>query len=343
MKTTRGWAWLVAAGVLAGCQPAISVNVGLGGSGGKIREASVGKGEGAEKIAIVEVRGLIQDGPRFDLLGEGANPVHEFVSALDLAARDDAVKAVVVRISSPGGTVAASETLYRALRGFAERTGKPVVISMGEVAASGGYYLALAGDEVVAQPTTITGSIGVIFPTLNASEGLAKIGVRSRSVTSGPNKDLVNPLEPVREGHMAIVQGLVDDFYAGFKGLVLSRRRWVRAEDVARATDGRVFTGREALALGLVDRLGGLEEAIERAKERAGVPDARVVKYLSGAGRSVQSVYATAELTRGLIPPTASPQGAQVNLVQVNLGDFARSPGAVGTSGFYYLWWPEGM
>lgn len=332
----------IACGLLGACHPSVNINVGIRGDG-RVHEASVGSGAlTGDKIAIVEVRGLIQDGPRAAVLMEGANPVDRFVSALSLAESDKAVKAIVVRVSSPGGTVAASETMHMALREFSAKTGKPVVISMGEIAASGGYYIALAGDEIIAQPSTITGSIGVIVPTINAADGLAKIGIHSRAITSGPNKDIANPLVPEREAHVALLQGMVDDFYASFKKLVLERRPGLREEKIAEATDGRVFTGRAALEIGLVDRLGGLEEAIERAKERAGVTDARVVKY-TDSSEAVQSPYANASAAASAAPALgATGAGTQVNVVQLNLGDLARSPGAVGTSGVYYLWMVSG-
>jgi len=311
--------------LLAGCQPKVAVNVGFGG--GKIKEVAVLDSGESSKVAVIEVRGLIADFNRPTLLGPGVNVVDRFVAELEMARKDTSVKAVVLRLNSPGGTVTASDTMYRELRRFRDETGKPVVASMSEVAASGAYYLALGADTIYAQPTTITASIGVIFPTLNVSEGLAKIGVHSRSVTSGPNKDIANPLEPMREGQYAVLQAMVDEYYAAFKGLVVERRKLSR-EVVDQATDGRIVTGRQAKAWGLVDENGGLREAFDEAKRRAGLDRARLVKYVE-EGRPVQSPYASA----GDVMPKV-----ETNIVQINMPELSAL--GVGAAGAYYVWMP---
>jgi protease IV len=204
------------------CAP-LSVTIGVGPGDRKLHETTVltDTGGDGDKVAMIDVRGLIADVREPALFGEGHNPVDEFLSRLERAGKDGSVKAVILRINSPGGTVTASDILYREVLRFRETTKKPVVASLGEVAASGGYYLALSADRIIAQPTSITGSIGVIIPTVNFSEGLSRIGIQSRSIKSGPNKDIANPLEPIREGQYAVLQGIVDEFYASFKGLVI--------------------------------------------------------------------------------------------------------------------------
>jgi len=313
---------------LTACSPVIRIDVG--GSAARLKEGVVlsDPGAGRAKVALIDVRGLISDAERPSLLGPGSNPVDRFLSALALAERDPSVKAIVVRISSPGGTVTASDILHREVRRFRETSGKPVVASLGEVAASGGYYLALAADRIIAEPTSITGSIGVIIPTVNISDGLSRIGVVSRSIKSGPNKDLGNPLEAAREGQYAVLQGLVDEYYARFKDLVVARRPGLRAEDLDDATDGRVFSGERAVRIGLADEVGGIREAFAAAKSLAGVTGATLVKY-ADENREVRSAYSTA---------APVPAGTTaINLVQVNLAD---PIGASETSGIYYLWTP---
>lgn len=315
---------------LAACTPKIQVN--FGESGGKIIESVVldEPSRGVEKIAQIDVRGLLVDARRPGLLGSGPNPVDQFVKALDTARNDANVRALVVRISSPGGTVTASDIMHDELRRFRTETGKPVIASIGEIGASGGYYLALAADEIIVQPTSITGSIGVIFPTLNVSQGLGMIGIQSRAVKSGPNKDLANPLEPMREAQYALLQSQVDELFARFKGLVIERRPALKPEDVDAATDGRVMTGTMAVKLGLADGEGGIREAYARAKDRAGLKSARLVKYADEEARTPQTPY------------SASPGAGQVNLIQVQLSEFGVG-GRFGmeSSGFYYLWLPE--
>ncbi len=303
MKWMKGCVAMVAAVALVGlggCMPR-SVTLNFGPVDTSLRRAVVGGVESPDersaqdKVAVIDVRGLIVDMEAGDsLLGPaGCNPVDSMAAMLERAEREPDVRAVVLRINSPGGSVTASDQVYRLVRGFAERTRKPVVASLGEIAASGGYYLALAADEIVVEPTSITASIGVIMPTVNVSGGLAKLGVVSRAVKSGVNKDMGNPLEPAKDSHYAILQGMVDEYYGRFRGLVVARRGEKlspgRIDDL---TDGRVVTGAEAARVGLADREGGLETALLRAREMAGVSKAAVVKYYVRDSVPPRTMYA---------------------------------------------------
>lgn len=269
---------LVVALMLGGCMPS-SVTISLRPESLDLREAEVLADERAtHKVALIDARGLIADSSRSGLFMDGPNPVDEVLRRLNEAADDRSVKAIVIRINSPGGTVTASDILYREIERFRRETGKPVVASLGELAASGGYYIALAADRIVAEPTSITGSIGVLFPGINVSRGLASIGVFSTTVTSGPNKALGDPLGPINQEHQAILQGLVDEYHAMFVERVRSRRV-VDANRLSELTDGRVVTGAEAARAGLADELGGVREAFEAAKSLAGLERARLIKY----------------------------------------------------------------
>lgn len=332
---------LLAAATLGGCSP-VTFAFTFGADPLRVAEVPVAEDKNAQdKVVMIDIRGLIADDPGEGLgpflLGAG-NPVDELTYRLEMAERDPRVKAVILRINSPGGTVTASDMMYREVRRFAERSKKPVLASLGEVAASGGYYLALAADEIIAEPTSITGSIGVIVPTLNVSEGLAKIGIKARNVKSGSNKDMGDPLVPAREEHYALIQTLVDEYYAQFKSLVVARRTpaGLKAEFVDELTDGRVVTGTRAAAVGLVDKTGGIRDAFDAAKVRAGISTAKLVKYHSRGSRP-RSPYATATE-----PPAASagaaPTGAgDFNLINLQLGNFG--PGSRSTN-VYYLWAP---
>jgi protease-4 len=290
------------------------------------------KDPGQARIALIDVRGLLIDARKPSLLGEGSNPVDRFIQHLALAEADNDVKAVVVRINSPGGTVTSSDIMHRELRRFMERSKKPVVVSLGEIAASGGYYLAIASDHIIAEPTTVTGSIGVIMPTFNFSEGLNKIGIRSKSVKSAANKDMANPFEPIRDGQYEVLQGLVDEFFARFKALVLERRT-IDPANVATVTDGRVFTGQQALKLGLVDELGGVREAFHTAKKLASLDRAAMVKY-SGTGNPARTAYSLSET-----PAAAQSQGPGMTL-RMDMGGPLADVAPSETSGLYYLWMP---
>jgi protease-4 len=283
------------------------------------------------KIAMIDVTGLIIDSPAPGLLAEGDNPVSSFVEALERARDDDDVKAVVLRLNSPGGTVTASDVMYREVVHFREETGKPVVMLMSDVAASGAYYLACAGDTVIAHETTITGSIGVIMQLVNFSEGMDKIGISADAVTSGPNKSMGSPFEPEEAEHRALFQEMVDEFYARFRTVVLTERQLSPA-DIDWVTDGRIVSGARAAEIGLVDRTGSLRDAFEEAKALAGMEEAQLVKY-HRAYSYVGSAYATAPA--GNVGPATTQ--TQINMIQLNLP----SLNELVQPGFWYLWDPN--
>jgi protease-4 len=186
---------------------------------------------------------------------------------------DDRIKGVVLRIDSPGGAVAPTQELYTELLKLVQS--KPVVTSMGTVAASGGYYLSCATDWIVSNPGTITGSVGVIMEFTNLEDLFSKLGVRSRTIKSGRFKDTGNPMRPMNEEEEALLQAMIMDTYNQFREAVLKGRP-VQEEVISPYLDGRVLTGRQAQELGLVDQLGNINDAIEKATELAGltkVPD----------------------------------------------------------------------
>jgi protease IV len=231
-----------------------------------------------QKIAIIDVDGMILNARTPGLLGSGENPTSLFREKLEAAADDAHVKAVVLRLNSPGGAVTASDIMYNDLLAFRQRTGKPVVACMMDVAASGAFYLAMACDQVWAHPTTVTGSIGVILSLYNASGLFQKIGLESNPIKSGPNKDIGNPGRPMTDEERAILQGLVDSFYGQFVKVVAEGRH-LPEDRVRELADGRVYTGLEAKDLCLVDNVGHLDDAIDAAKHLACLKDARIVAY----------------------------------------------------------------
>jgi len=242
------------------------------------------------KVALIDVDGMIMNAKGSALFGSGENPVSLFRERLDEAACDPRVKAVVLRINSPGGAVTASDIMYQELLQFRQHTHKPVVACMMDVAASGAYYLSMACDVIYAHPTTVTGSIGVIMSLYNATGLFAKLGVSSDPIKSGPNKDLGNPARPMTDEERAILQGIVDSFYSQFVEIV-AQKRHLPEDRVRTLADGRVYTGVDACKLGLVDKVGYLEDAIDAALALAGIKDATVVAYDRGDGYR-GSIYA---------------------------------------------------
>lgn len=318
---------LLACLLLGGCLPS-RFTIDLDPPPDRLRERTLVAGTSGAKVALISVDGLIADAPLPSLFGLGPNPVDELVRRLDAAANDPSVSAVVLRINSPGGTVTGSDIMYVEIERFRERTGKPVVVAMGEIATSGGYYISLAADEIMAMPTTTTGSIGVLFQTMNFSGGLAMIGVESRTLTSGPNKDMANPLEPIDEGQYAILQGTVDDMYARFRNLVVQKRP--NLQDIPAATDGRIFIGERALEMGLIDRLGSVRDAHARAQVLAGVTGASMITYTGVQIDAVGSPYSAS--TQGARTPLAT---ANVSVLGADVAAFLRQ-----RPGFHYLWAP---
>jgi protease-4 len=212
---------------------------------------------GGQRVAIVEIEGMIVD---------TSDLVRDLQDHLD----DASVRAVVVRINSPGGVVGPTQEVYAALRRLS-RAGKPVVASLGAVAASGGYYIAAAADRIYANPGTLTGSIGVIMQLANVEGLFKKIGVEYVVVKAGLHKDIGNPARPMSPEERLILQSLLDDVHAQFIDAVAEGRHLQRAAVVAFA-DGRIYSGAQAKARKMVDELGGLEDAIEDAARLAGLP-----------------------------------------------------------------------
>lgn len=283
-------------------------------------------GEADEKILFVPIRGFISTKPDEGLVARSPSVVQQVASQLARAEEDPDVRAVVLQIDSPGGTVTASEILYHEITAFKERTGRPVVALQMSAAASGGYMASLAGDAIVSHPSTVTGSIGTIFIMPNVSGLMDKIGVRADVTKSGRHKDIASPFRDMDAEERALMQSMIDDMNSRFLALVAQRRKLdpKALEDVA---DARVMTATQAKALGLVDRIGYVQDALAEARKLAELSeDARVVAYRR-TEFAEDTLYNTATSAWGGRSPAL-----------VDLG-IARLPqGAM--SGFHYLWTP---
>ena len=289
-------------------------------------EEHVVEGEGRAKILVADVSHVISDEEREGTLGIGKQEsvVARVTEELRQAGDDDRVQAVVLRINSPGGTVTASDTLYHVVRDFSAKKQVPIVAQLMDLGTSGAYYVALSTDEIVAQPTTVTGSIGVIMFGVDLAGLLDKVGVKNQTLKAGAHKDIGSPLRPMTPEERQILQSVLDDMRGRFVQLVRERRPQANAEMFAAVTDGRIITAGQALQAGLVDRIGYLDDAISVAKERAGLTEARVILYRRGNEFS-ENIYSKS----GAAP-------AQVNLINFDLGALAgRGPA------FMYLWQPR--
>jgi protease IV len=317
---------LLLAPLLAGCGVP-SFLVTPVSSSTKLTEEDVQPGKGRGKVAIVQVEGMLINARAGGFLQPTENAVSLFAQQMNHAARDKNVKAVVLRVNSPGGTVTASDLMYEIVADFREQSGKPVVASTQETAASGGYYISCAADRIVAHPTSVVGSIGVIFSTFEVAQMMEKVGVRNEAIKSGPLKDMGSPFKALRPDERQVMQAMVDDYYARFKSIVVAARPIDGEQRLTTATDGRIFSGTQAVAIGLADQAGLLEDAIELAKQSAGVPGAAVILYKRPYGYS-GSIYAS---TSAPLPQQQQQQGVIVNLPDTR---------ALMPTGFYYLWEP---
>jgi protease IV len=292
------------------------------GKPGKLRETVV-EGEGRSKIALIEIEGVLREvaGPTRLGLGEHESPVARVRAQLDKAAEDDAVKAVVLRIHSPGGTATASDIIYGEIQRFKAKKPVPVVAQLMGIATSGAYYAAMAADSVYAQPTTVTGSIGVIFTGINVSGFMEKLGLADQTITTGPYKDVGSPLRRMTPEERALVQSVINDLYQRFVVAVETGRPQLTPGRVAELADGRIYSAPQALANGLIDGISDLPSTLAEVRRRAGLEEARVVTY-----------HRRREWRENLY--TLPPGAGTPALDPANLLDLLPTPT------FAYLWWP---
>ena len=232
-----------------------------------------------DKVVIIDVDGLLINQAEKTFFGQGENPVSLFVEKLDRAQADANVKAIVVRINSPGGGVTASDIMYNRLVQFRQYKRVPIIAIIQDVGASGGYYIACGADAILAHPTAVTGSIGVIVQLMSFADLMEKLGIDANAVTSGRFKSMASPLKPLEQEDVDLVQGMVNDYYERFVEVVQTGRPKLTPEAVRTLADGRVYTGQQAKANGLVDDLGYMMDAIDTARKCSNSPRVKVVIY----------------------------------------------------------------
>ncbi len=293
------------------------------------RELEPAEGFTSNRILLLDLNGFVTSEAE-GTFGKVNTCSPDFVRAvLKQAENDHRIKALVLRIDSPGGEVTASDLIYHELRAFRERRGIPVIASVMGMGTSGAYYIACAGDEIYVHPTSIVGSIGVIafFPNL---EGLAnKIGYEHTVIKSGDLKDMTDPLKPMKPEVRTILQQTIDSMYERFVEVVAAGRPGLGgAENVRKLADGRIYTPQQAVKHRLVDGVCYLPDAIAAAKKAAGIRDARVVTYAYSQRRDL-TIYS----------PAAAAKGLDFKLVDLNVDHLA----GLTRAGFYYLWQPNGI
>jgi protease-4 len=230
----------------------------------------VSDGDASQKVAVIPIDSVIDTSTR-----------DRFERAIRQVEDDPSVKALVIEVDTPGGTVTASDEIYHRILKFKARKNIPVVTAMGGMATSGGYYVACATDEIFVQPTTLTGNIGVVMQRFNYSGAMEKLGVADASITpEGAHfKNIGSPYRPETPEGTAYLRGFAEDFYGQFKAIVETGRKGKLKDTIERIADGRVFTAAEALKLGLADRQGYSTDAYDRAASLASLSNPTVVRY----------------------------------------------------------------
>ena len=323
---------LTAVMLFSGC---MFINIPLTFPPGTYQEIPFRGKESSRKILILDIDGAITSGATEEnpFLPRGDSMVNQVISKLDKARADKNIKAVVLRIDSPGGGVTASDVIYRELKNFKDETGIPVYAGMLDMATSGGYYIAMAADHIYAHPTTVTGSIGVIalFPQF---EDLGrKIGVYFEVIKSGDNKDMTGGFKNMSAEQRAIMQQTIDELQSRFVDVVAEGRPELPRETIARLADGRIYTAEQATELGLIDGIMYMEDLIDLVKANEGLKNPTVVFYRKSNRETIDSFYAksTAHLSDEL--PAVAPMASLINIDGRGLGSLHRPV-------FQYLWLP---
>jgi protease-4 len=290
-----------------------------------LREFTI-RGEDKDKLLVIPIRGIISDAPNEQFFRTMPSMVQEIVSQLRLAEEDEKIKAILLKIDSPGGSVIASDILYNEIVELKKRTEIKIVVAMMGVAASGGYYISLPADFIVAHPATITGSVGVIFYRPKVTGLMRKIGVDVDVNKSGAQKDMASPFRNATGEEEKILQSLTDQLGRQFIEKLAYHRR-LDKNKLDEVSSARIFLANEALELGLVDKVGYIDSAIDDAKKIANLSqDPRIIVYRRTEYPD-DNLYNTS---------TTRLEGRGISLISLNF------PGIMSgmQTGFYYLWAP---
>jgi len=290
-------------------------------------EEQVLEGEGQAKILLLDISDVISDKKKTNGIGfrQRTSLVARIKEEIQKAEKDKAVVGIIVRINSPGGTVAATDTIYHELVEFKKRTGARIIACVTGLAASGGYYVASAADEIIAHPTAIAGNIGVIAMKFNVEQLLSKIGIQEETIKSADKKDIWSPFRPSTPEETEIIQTVINTLHERFVDVVYAGRKpRLTKEEVERLADGRIFTAEQALEVRLVDRIGYLDDAVKEMKDFLKLEEAKVVTY-----------YRPGSYKGTIYSGPATPY-QEINLIAINGDLLSLMP----RMQFMYLWTP---
>ena len=283
--------------------------INLGPQIESLEEVVVEEGSGDEKILLIDIDGPISNRPKKTLVGfqSETGMVDRIREILKKAENDKKIKGILLRINSPGGTVTSSDIIYHEIKSFKERYNVKVYVSVVDVAASGGYYIAMAGDSIMAHPTSLVGSIGVLALKINLEGLIGKVGVEWEVVKSSEKKDFMSPFRPLTKEERTLFQETIDSYYNRFVDVVVLNRSRLDARAVKILADGRVYNARQALEKYLVDSIGYLQDIVKLAKKELNQPGLKVVTY--GRPREYKSNYYS---SMGSVP--------KINLINLDMG-----------------------
>ena len=283
--------------------------INLGPQIESLEEVVVEEGSGDEKILLIDIDGPISNRPKKTLVGfqSETGMVDRIREILKKAENDKKIKGILLRINSPGGTVTSSDIIYHEIKSFKERYNVKVYVSVVDVAASGGYYIAMAGDSIMAHPTSLVGSIGVLALKINLEGLMGKVGVEWEVVKSSEKKDFMSPFRPLTKEERTLFQETIDSYYNRFVDVVVLNRSRLDARAVKILADGRVYNARQALEKHLVDSIGYLEDIVKLAEKELNQPGLKVVTY--GRPREYKSNYYS---SMGSVP--------KINLINLDMG-----------------------
>ncbi len=250
----------------------------------EFEEKVIEKGNADKKIVVLDISGVIQDtGEVSGLLQSSEYNHREFLKMLKNAGSDHDVAGIILRVNSPGGGVVESEEIHSKIEEVKKKYKKPIYVSMGSMAASGGYYISTPATKIFASPATMTGSLGVIIQSMNYGELAKKFGVKWNTIKSGPYKDIMSPAREMTKKEKDIMQSMVNNAYDQFVH-VISKGRHIPEEEVRKIADGRIYDGLQAKKLHLVDEIGSFDDCLQAMKKATGKRDARVVSYEQSIG-----------------------------------------------------------
>ncbi|MEE9913740.1 MAG: signal peptide peptidase SppA [Deltaproteobacteria bacterium] len=279
------------------------------------------EGKGKDKILVIPVNGMISDAPKQDLFAAQPSLVEQVVVQLNKAQADPQIKAVLLKVNSSGGTITASDLLYHEILMYKAKTGNKISVIMMDLAASGAYYLSLPADLIMAHPTTLTGSVGVIFIRPKAYGLMSKIGLGVEVSKFGENKDMGSPFRESNDEEKKLMQKTVDTFGKRFLDLVQKHRK-LDEQALKEVSTARVFVADDALRLKLIDKIGYIRDAVKETRTIAGLADdTRVV------------VYRRNDIPEDNYYRAAAPDAAHPALIHIDLPEILKA-----RAGFYYLW-----